>query len=85
MTSYLLTLPGIVTSPPPPPHGAESPLLRPDDVIILFLDYAPTPLRPDDVIIFDGVTYLIYATKKFINSTNKRLIRSLPHYSKFTK
>ena len=49
--------------------------LCPDDVIFLFLVYAPTPLRPndvifsiyrlrpDDVIIFDDVTYLIYATK----------------------
>ena len=26
-------------------------LLRPDDVISLFIDYAPTPFRPDGVII----------------------------------
>ena len=38
--------------------------LPPMRSFFLFIDYAPAPLRPDDVIIFDDVTYLIYATKK---------------------
>ena len=37
--------------------------LRPDDVIFSIYRLRPAPLRPDDVIIFDDVTYLIYATK----------------------
>ena len=37
--------------------------LRPDDVIFSIYRLRPSTLRPDDVIIFDDVTYLIYATK----------------------